>query len=1102
MEIGISFKKYRKYIAMRLLFLLTLLGTLQSTAHSYGQATVTLNLKNESLEKAFKEITRQTGYTFIYTRAQLKNTHPISVKLKSTTLKDALDYCFQSQPLSYAIDDKYVILINKPGSTSPSQDTTKTVSGKVVDENGTGLLRISVTAAKSKKGTYTDEKGEFILKDIPENEVLEFTSVGYDKVEVPVHKQSFVTVTMKVTVSMLDEALVMAYGKTSRRFNTGSISKVSNEEIAQQPVSDPLAALHGKVPGLVVAQTNGIAGSLVKIQIRGQNSLTQGSEPLIILDGIPLAANNQPINNLVSIISRTGGGLSPLSSINSLDIESIEILKDADATAIYGSRGANGVVLISTKKGNIGKTQVFANFYTGWSKVTKLPQMLNTPEYVEMRKEAIKNDGFTPNANPSMRGYAPDLLIWDTTRETNFSKMLLGQNAHKYNGQIGFSGGGQNIQFYLSSGFNKEETIFSKNMGSERVSVSSSINYSNENRKFSAKLITNYSYLKNNIMNATLPSFFSLPPNTPPIYTTEGKLNWEEGGYYFGNPMANFYCTYSSATDNLLANFQVEYKIAKGLSLRSSFGYNSVKVVEESIVPIVSQVPRNNPQGQMNISDNSLKGWIIEPQAEYETLLGNGKINILIGSTFSENKEISHSITAGGYKSDNLLKSLSGASWVYGENFFSDYKYASVFGRINYNFKQRYIINLTGRGDASSRFGPGKRLANFGAIGAAWLLGEEQFMRKTLPFINYSKMRVSYGVTGNDQIGNYNYLDTWSPNWNNYQGNTTLAPTGLFNPVYGWETNKKFEVGMDFEFFKGKLFLSSSYYINRSNNQLVDYAIPSQTGFSSVLMNFPALVQNNGLEFELMLRPIKTNSFTWGISSNISFPKNKLVSFKDINSSAYYGRYIVGESLNVINVFNSLGVDPLTGVFLFEDYDKDNSISMVNDFKVYGSTDPKYYGGIRNTFTFKQFEFDAFFDFKKQTGLNYLYFIYGNFNIPGMPTNQPKYVLDRWQKQGDITEIQKFTTITYSPAYAAKELLRYSNAVYSDASFIRLKTASISWMLPSTILKVIKTHNSKLFISAQNLFTITSYKGTDPEVLNYYALPTLKTFAVGFSMNF
>lgn len=1087
---------------MRLLLILTLLGCLQATARGYGQA-ITLDLRNESLEKALKEIKNQTGYLLIYTRAQLRHALPVTIQLKNATIKDALDHCFENQPLSYIIEDKYVVIVDTPDSNTPSRDTTITVSGRVVGENGTGLLSISVTAVKSKKGTYTKENGEFILRDILENEVLVFTSVGYEKKEVAVRKKAFIVVTMKQAIGMLDETVVMGYGKTTKRLNTGSIGKVSSNEIAQQPVSDPLATLHGKVPGLVVTQSSGVPGGSLKIQVRGRSSLRQGSEPLIIVDGVPLAANNQAINNQFSILTTSNGtsGLSPIANINPLDIESIEILKDADATAIYGSRGANGVVLITTKKGTVGKTRVFANFYTGWSKVSKLPEMLNTAEYIKMRKEAIANDDFTPSTDRFDPGYAPDLLIWDTTRYNNFSKMMLGNTSHTYNGHIGLSSGNENIQLFLSAGYNKEGTVFPGNMGVNKISFTNNISYTTSDKKFSARLASSYSSAKNNLFNTSISSFLSIPPNAPPLYTPDGKLNWEEGGYYFNNPVAYLKRTYDAVSDNLLSNLQIEYKLSKGITIRNSFGYNSMQVSEKSIAPISARRPTNSPTGSLSISNNVYKSWIIEPQAEYETQLGKGRLDILIGSTFLQNKQNALSVDAEGYKSDNLLNSLGSATSTNTLNVFSDYKYAAMFGRINYNWDQKYLLNMTGRRDGSSRFGSRKRFANFGAIGVAWLFQGEKFMQKLFPFISYGKVRTSYGLTGNDQIGDYRYLDTWTVDYYSYQGASVLYPTALFNPLYGWETNRKFEAALELGFFNDRIYFSSAYFSNRSGNQLVDYTLAFQTGFSSIISNFPALVENKGYEFQFTAELIKSKNFNWSISANISIPSNKLVRFDGLSSSGYSSSYVEGKSLNVIYRLNSLGTNPATGVFDFEDIDKNNTISISKDLTIRGKTDPRYYGGVRNTFTFKKIELDFFVDFKKQTGLNYLYSIYSNFSIPGFPINQPKYVLDRWQQPGDVTAIQKFTTITYNEAYEAKELLRLSNGVYSDASFVRLKTASLSWQLPVTIFKVIKTYDSKIFLSAQNLFTISGYKGTDPETQDYYALPTLRIIAVGINLN-
>lgn len=1104
MQIITAGERLKCILTMKLLILFTVITCLQASARSYGQ-TVSLSLQNAPLEKAFKEIKRQTGYSFVYTRAQLKNTSPITYQVTNGSLKDVLEQCFRNQPLSFVIEDKYIVVQTK-AITVPAPATKQIpidIRGKVVGENGEPLPGVTITAKKSNKVTSTNEQGEFFLKGVDEEDILAMSSVGYYKEEVEVNSQTFILIRLRLFIGNLDETIVIGYGKTTRRLSTGNVSKVSSQEINRQPVSNPLATLHGRVPGLIVTQSSGISGSSIKIQIRGQNSLTQGSDPLFIIDGVPFAANNQSVNNLTSILT-TGiaAGLSPFSSINPQDIESIEILKDADATAIYGSRGANGVVLITTKKGKAGKTKVTANFYSGWSKVTRTMNMLTTKSYLQMRREAFVNDGLTPSSDPASAGYAPDLLLWDTLRNTDFKKLMIGGTAFAYNGQATISGGNQNIQFLLSNNFNHEGTVFPGDMALNRVSFNNNISYTGDNKKFSVQFTGNYSNTKNNLINASVSSFLLLPPNAPPLYTDDGKLNWEENSIAFENPLAYLLRKYSAETENLLSRIQIEYKVLPELSLKASFGYNSMLVAEESISPIAAQNPINNPVGTLSLGNNNFKSWIVEPQAEYRCNIGKGILSILAGTSFQKNIRRGLFIEASGYVNDNLIRSLVGGTITAKRNNLTEYKYQAVFGRINYNLNKKYLFNLTARRDGSSRFGPGKQFANFGAVGFGWLFHKERFLEKNLHFLSYGKLRSSYGITGNDQIGDYNYLDFWNINSNTYQGSQTLNPSGLFNADYGWESNRKFEIGLELGFIKDRILLTASFFDNKSDNQLVSYRLPGQTGFPSITKNFPALIQNKGFEFEFIAYPYKSEHLTWMTSINISIPRNKLISFPLLASSSYASTYVEGKSLNLIYQLHSLGVDPTSGVFSFEDVNRDNVISIPGDFRVMGNIDPVYYGGFRNNISYKNIELDFLFEFKKQTGRNFLYSIYGNNFLPGFMSNQPVAVLNRWQKTGDLSDVQKFTAVTTSLAYENRNNFRASNGVYSDASFARLKTLSLSWHLPTSLFGKSKSIESRIYIHGQNLLTLTMYKGSDPEVQNLYVLPPLKTIAAGVQITF
>ena len=427
---------------MKLLILLIVIACLQTSARGFGQ-TITLSLKDAPLEKVFKEIKKQSGYSFVYTRAQLKNSAPVSINVTNYGLQDVLELCFKNQPLSFVIEDRYVVIqtsssvTQQPASQSPALDIT----GKVINEKDEPLPGVTVTAKNSKKATSTNENGEFSMKAINSEEVLVVTSIGYHKEEIPVNKQQHFIIQLKTAIENLDETIVIAYGATTQRLNVGNITKVRGDEIALQPVSNVLATLEGRVPGMVVTQTSGVPGSSVTVQIRGQSSLDlklSRNDPLFVIDGVPFEPGIVVTNQMTSAANRPTstnlGGLSPLNTINPYDIESIEVLKDADATAIYGSRGANGVILITTKKGKSGKTEFGFNISSGGSKVTRTMSMLNTQQYTQMRREGFLNDGLTPTTST-----APDILLWDTTRNTNIKNTLIG-NAHQTDVQASLTG--------------------------------------------------------------------------------------------------------------------------------------------------------------------------------------------------------------------------------------------------------------------------------------------------------------------------------------------------------------------------------------------------------------------------------------------------------------------------------------------------------------------------------------------------------------------------------------------------------------------------------------------------------------------------------------
>lgn len=1092
---------------MKLTVLLLTLACLQVTADANAQR-INLILKNVDLKKVFTELKKQTSYYFVYSDDDLKKCNKINIEVNNASMEEVLEVVFKNQPLQYSIEENRYIIVKPKITASSNTDTTilKEVKGKITNEMGEPVESATVKVKGGNNITFTDSNGEFKLTNVGEDKLLDISSIGYENQEIPAKSKNPIVIVLKKEYKSLDETIVVAYGTTTKRLNTGNIGKVTSDEIGKQPVSNPLATLVGRVPGLIVTQGNGLPGSSFNVQIRGRNSIAQGSNPLFVIDGVPFAPGNDIVGQLGSALTTSSSvtgvpttGLSPFSLINPSDIESIEILKDADATSIYGSRGANGVVLITTKKGRQGKTRASINIQTGVSKITRTMKLLNTSQYLEMRREAFSNDGLEPNPINAF-----DLLLFDTTRFTDYSKDLIGGNAETTNIQVSVTGGNTFNQFLIGAGFHSETSVFPGDLADRKGSMHVNFNHESRDKKFRVTISSIYGNDNNKLIVSDLTNFIFTPPNAPSFLDSAGNLVWNYKGANIENPLSYLFKSYTAKSDNILSSLNVQYEAFSGLILRSSFGANVFWLKETTKNPLHSQNPNDFPTSYASFGNNDYRNWIIEPQIEYKKSWKKSLITLLVGATFQDSRNSSFQITGFNYSNDDLLGSIRGAGIVNNpSNTADEYKYNAFFGRVNYNYSDKYIINLSARRDGSSRFGPDKRFSNFGSVGAAWIFSNEKFLSNTV--LSFGKLRASLGTSGNDNIGNYQYLHSWGSSASNYQGNPVLSPTSLFNPDYSWETNTKFETGVELGFIEDRILFNVSYFRNRSSNQLVQYDLPSQTGFISILNNFPALVQNTGIEIELASKNMKGKDFQWMTSLNISFPRNKLISFPNLSTSSYGYKLTEGEPLSAYGGYIFLGVNSQTGIYEFADKNglATSTPSYPGDYRVnLGNTDPSYVGGIRNTLNYKEFELDIFFDFKKQNGVTYLWQL--AYKVPGRISNLPVDVMERWQKPGDVTTIQKFTQSNSSPANQAATIFRNNNstAKYGDASYIRWRNLSFSYRLPLNLVRPLAVESCRLFFSGQNLLTITNYNGGDPESQNFTSLPPLKTFSFGLNVNF
>lgn len=1098
-------------VVMKLTAILLFITCLQVSAKTYSQ-TVTYSGKNVSLQKIFAAIEKQTGYVVFYDYRQITGAKPVTLEAKAEPLVSFLNRCFKEQPFGFAIEDKTIMITKKAAAPRPAEHQlgyeqapppVTPVTGKVVSVKGGPLEGASVNIKGSVRGTGTNAKGEFTINANP-GDIVTVSYIGYNEVSFRitnsgaaiveaaqtasaggttvqtttpggglVNAQNGLTIVLSPSASPLDEVQIIAYGQTSRRFNTGNVTTVKGEDIVKQPVSNVLIALQGRVPGMAIQQTSGAPGGSLNVQIRGRASISNSTSPLYVIDGVPYdggAYTNGSYNQNLN-------GGNTLNFLNNADIESVDVLKDADATAIYGSRGANGVILITTRKGKAGRTSVNIDAYSGIGHAARIPKLLNLRQYLQMRHEAKANtNAAVLPTDYDMNG------VWDTTRYTDWAKYFMGNASHVTDVQASVAGGGDNTQYLIGAGYRNETTIFPISGGDKKASVHFSVNNTSPNKRLTTQLTGSFVNDINTVPTGDFLSSSLMAPDAPALFKPDGSLNWENNT--FANPMGPLLGDYHFTTHNLLASALIGYHVIKGLDIKSSFGYNYLQTEEYkgSLAAGVNAAlyPDLTTARQGIYNSGSTQTWTIEPQASYTTKVEKGTLSALVGGTFQRTTSNSQSITGNTYSSDQLVPNLKAAGKVTINGYSaSEYKYNAAFGRINYNWDGKYIVNFTGRYDGSSRFGPGRQFHFFSAAGAAWIFTAEDFVHDNLRFLSFGKVRASYGTTGNDGLANYQYLDLYNTTTNPYQGVQGLYPGGLFNPDLAWEVNKKAEVGLDLGFLKDRILVNASFFRNRSSNMVQYYKLSDVTGFQGISLNLPALVQNTGLELSLNTVNVKSKSFTWSTYGTFTLPRNRLVSYPNFETSSLKGTYIVGMPLNIRLLYNYGGVDPQLGTYRYIDSaGKYTTNPLDKDRTAVVKLDPKFYGSLGNTFQYKNFTLDILFVYNKQTNTN----AFNSITVPAGYANNnviASEALPRWQKPGDISNVQRYSTSILDLINFIN--IKKSDRIYSDASFVRLKNVYLGYQLPQSVINKMRLQNLSVYLKGENLLVITSYKDLDPE---------------------
>lgn len=659
------------------------------------------------------------------------------------------------------------------------------------------------------------------------------------------------------------------------------------------------------------------------------------------------------------------------------------------------------------------------------------------------------------------------------------------------------SGGSETTSYNISYGHNEQSTVLPADFRYRTDNVNANFSYFTPDRRLEFNFVNTFSFQKNNVQNddLTLKSI-TLSPNAPALYNTSGNINWENGT--FTNPVASFLSEYINKTAFFNNGLNVSYKLFPFLSVKMNAGISYQNFEERSLKPHTI----NNPAlGQTSLNSTSSKNnqvnfsYILEPQVVGTYQFGNHQFEALVGTTLQKTQSDQGAITGRGFESNALIDNIGAASVkTISDQVRSEYNYTAVFARFNYQLKKRYILNLTGRRDGSSRFGPNNRFGNFGAVGGAWLFSEENFLKDS-KWLTLGKIRGSIGTTGNDKIGDYQYLNTYIISSNIYNGQTGLNPARLYNPNFSWEKTVKKEVALELGFWKGRFNFSGAYYENTSSNQLVGIPLPATTGFSSIQSNLPAKIRNTGWEFDTSIKVLRSGKFKYDTSFNLSIPRNTLVEFPNLEGSTYSNQYVIGYSTTIARVYQYEGIDPATGLYKFKDFNGDGKINSPDDNKAVEKLGVRMFGGWSSQFRFGQWSASFLWQFVKQRNWNYN----RQMLMPGTLSNQPVEVLDAWSPSNP-----EGTYMQYSAGYNPQKLslhgfFQNSTAAVSDASYIRLKNVQVNYRIPVDRMGI---KEAMVYFQGQNLLTITDYFGMDPEFYLVGYLPPLKTYSLGFQVTF
>lgn len=1071
-----------------LLFGVTLLGAFFAEAQK-----VTLHIE-APLENVLERLTDQTGYNFNYSEQVVNSARKVSVDADNEELPQVLTRMFDGHNIAFTIKGRTVSLQPKKDSSKDGAKALVKITGSVTDPAGEPVIGASVVLQGSKTGVTTDIDGNFQIM-VPEGSVLQFSSVGFESKTARVSNGKALHITLNEDTRLLDEVVIVGYGTQRKSDITGSVSSVKASELQVAPVSSAAEALQGRVAGVVVQNTSGDPAGASSIRIRGSNSLTYGNDPLVIIDGVQDAS---------------------LGSLNPNQIESMEVLKDAAALSIYGSRGANGVIIVTTKEGRNERAQLTYNGHLTFSRVGKMLPSLSAGDYASLMNEAQRENGLTPL-------FAADDIPY-LGKGVDWQKKIF-RNAVSQVHNIGIAGAKKGVSYYIAGGILRNEGVIINSDFNEYTLRANMKAEAMKGLTISLNTFASYSLKHNGDTEGALTSALKWSP-TKPVYTADGKYSLPGGGV---GPVAEFNpvgLAREIVVDNKRATFnialQAEYKFTDWLKLSSMLAYRANSVLDGWFD---NQVYNQGPEEDIASSKTQSSYLALQSTSILSFDKDFGKHHVgatgvfeYITDKYNSTQAAAKGIPIGmGYQGVHFGTIIQ-KPWLES----TATKMLSTMVRANYSYDNRYMLSGSWRYDGASQLAPGNKFDSFWAVSGGWNIAREKFMESASRVVNELKLRASYGTVGNAAVPAYSSHMKFTPG-TDAEGNPTLSISQLENKNLKWERTSEFNVGLDVRLLNNRITFTAEYYHKKTKDLLMWRTVPSALGVESILTNVGS-VQNRGWEFALGGTPVNTGDFYWNINYSININRNKilkldglsntLINTGNVDMPGLVGSYVqmVGQPMGTFLGYTYAGVwkteeQSLAALYgakpgdaKYADLNRDGAIDK-NDIGIIGNAQPKFTYGLNNTFHYKGFDLNVFFqgvygnDVYNQNRVRREHYSGGE----AFPTST--VIADHWtpQNQTDV------------PSFTGQENVNSSRWV-EDGSYFRLKNLTLGYSLPQSVLRKIRFSQIRVSVSATNLFTVTNYTGYDPEAsmgtdaygagIDRGIYPSNKSWSVGLDITF